>query len=330
MASVFVAYLSRVVDVPRVPVTVALFTVFFVINLIGVGAAGKVARVLVLLKLVALIGFIVIGLPHVEAAHFVPVVPNGWLSILAAMPLLVGLYTGIESAAEAGEEIRDGRAAIGKGLAIATAIGMLLYLGTSVVSIGILGPADVAGSAAPLSLAAERGLGSWMSPVLLFTALISIGAAIGTLMLIFSRFLFAMGRDGVLPSALARVHPSWGTPHVSLIVVYIAALASLLLPESLVFLFLASNLPTMFKYGSNCLAAARLVDRHPELHAKAAFRMQRRTVKLWSYLGMACAAIIILAGLGADARPYLVLGGWVAAGTLYWWVRGRQRVPTAG
>lgn len=324
MASVFVGYLAHLVALPRVPVTVGLMTIFFLVNLFGVGAAGQVARALVLLKLVALVGFIAWGLPHVETANFVPLVPGGALSVLAALPLLVGLYTGIESAAEAGEEIKNSRAAIGKGLAIATVIGMLLYLGTSVVSIGVLGPADVSTSTAPLSLAAERAMGSWVAPLLVMTALVSIAAAINTLMLIFSRFLFAMGRDSVLPESLARIHPRWGTPHVALTVVYICGLLSLLLPESLVFLFLASNLPTMLKYGSNCLAASRLVDRHPALHAGAGFRMSRRSVKVWSYFGMVCAAVIILAGLRADLRPYLVLLGWCAAGTAYWLVRGRH------
>jgi amino acid transporter len=33
-----------------------------------------------------------------------------------------------------------------------------------------------------------------------------------------SRLPFAAGVDGLLPRAFARVHPTWGTPHVSIIV----------------------------------------------------------------------------------------------------------------
>jgi len=324
MAVVFVGYLSRMFAVPQHPTMLLLLFVFYLINLFGIDVVAKVVRGLVLLKVTVLGAFIAFGLPHLHAAYFTPVAPHGALSILAALPLLVGLYSGIESAAEVGEEIRNSKAVIGKGLAFATLIGLILYFGTSAVTIGTLGSERVSSSSAPLLQAGELFLGSWFSPLVLLTALASIGAAINATILIFSRFLLAMGRDRTLPAALARIHPRWGTPHVAITVVFALGALATFLPNSLVFLFLAANIPTMLKYFSNCWSALRLVERHPEIHAQARFRLSARAAKAWAWSGMGSALIIVLAGLEADRRPYAILGAWGALGAIYWWFYARH------
>jgi len=324
MAVVFVSYLLRAVNVPVKPTMLVFLAVFYVLNLLGVSRVGKAASVLMVLKVLVLGMFIFTGIPHVTASQFVPLVPNGVGSILATLPLLVGLYTGIESAAEAGEEIRNSRKVIARALGLATLLGMALYFGTSIVTLGVLGPATVAHSTAPLLEAGETFLGSWMSPLVLLTALASIAAAVNATFLIFGRFLFAMGRDGSLPTALGRIHPRWGTPHIATTVAFALGVLALALPDTLVLLFIAANVPTMLKYLSNCLSALRLVERFPELHAQASFRMSRRAVKMWSYAGIVSAVVIMLAGIGADWRPYAILAGWAIVGTIYWIVYARQ------
>ncbi len=325
MAFVFVSYLDRLTVIPPYPVMFVLLTAFFVVNLIGVAAAGLAARGLVVLKIVVLGTFVAVGLPHIELAEFTPVMPNGVWSVVAVLPLLVGLYSGIESAAEAGEEIRNGRLVIGKSLLVATLIGVALYFGTSIVTLGVLGPARVAASTAPLYEAVGLFLGKWASPMLVLTALASIASAINATYLIFARFLFAMGRDGALPKALERIHPRWGTPHVALSVAYVMGVLSLWLPRSLAFLFLAANVPTMLKYFSNCLAAWRLVTYHPDLHTAAAFRLSRGAVKSWAGAGIVCALLIVLAGIDADWRPYVILLAWGAIGAMYWVFHAQHR-----
>jgi amino acid transporter len=51
--------------------------------------------------------------------------------------------------------------------------------------------------------------------------LVSSAAALWTTMLVLSRAVFAMGRDGLLPRALAQVHPKYGSPWVAIMVVSI-------------------------------------------------------------------------------------------------------------
>jgi APA family basic amino acid/polyamine antiporter len=146
--------------------------------------------------------------------------------------------------------------------------------------------------------------------------------SLNSLFMIFSRYLFAMGRRGVLPAALARVHPRYGTPHVAATVALACCTAGLLLPTDLVFLFLAVNIPTMLKYLGTCLSAVMLARRQPELLESGGFRISRGAVQGWAIAGIVAAVAIVVVGFSADWRPYAVLGVWAVLGIAYWLLKG--------
>jgi APA family basic amino acid/polyamine antiporter len=134
-----------------------------------------------------------------------------------------------------------------------------------------------------------------------------------------------MGRAGALPSALGEVHPRFGTPHKALLVAYGFAMLGLLLPSSLTFLLLAVNIPTMLKYMSSSLSAVQIARNHPEIHARARFRPSRGAVIALGSLGIAAGLAILIAGIGADVRPYALIGGWAVTGLVYWFAAARGR-----
>jgi basic amino acid/polyamine antiporter, APA family len=321
---VLVSYASRAIALPQKPTMFALLCLFFLANLLGVRVAAGVERVLVVFKLAAFALFVVLGVSSIHSANFQPITGGGWRSIFAALPLLVSLYMGIEGATEVGEEIRNGAAVIAKGLAAAVITTIVVYLAVSTVALGVLGAPALGASSAPLFDAGAKFLGRWNTPLIILAAIASIGTSINAVYLTFTRFLFAMGRDGVLPEAFARIHPKWQTPHVAVIAVFVLGVCGLLLPSSLVFLFLAVSIPTMLKYLSNCWSAMRLVDRHPELHARAKFALSRAAVKRWSIAGILSGAVLLVSGIEADWRPYGILGVWFALGVVYWAVRGQR------
>jgi APA family basic amino acid/polyamine antiporter len=321
---VLVSYASRAVPLPQKPSMFVLLLLFFVANLVGVKVAAGVERVLVVFKLVAFAIFVIIGVSAVSTANFQPLVGNGWASLLAALPLLVSLYMGIESAVEVGEEIRNSAAVIAKGLAAAVITTIVVYVAVSSVALGVLGASGLGASTAPLFDAGARFLGNWNSPLIIFAAVAAIGTSLNAIYMTFTRFLFAMGRDGVFPEIFARVHPKWQTPHVAVIAVFLLGCAGLLLPTSLVFLFLAVSIPTMLKYLSNCWSAIRLVGRHPDLHAQSKFKLSAGAVRAWSCAGIVAGLVLLIAGVSADWRPYAILGGWFVVGLGYWFVRGQH------
>jgi APA family basic amino acid/polyamine antiporter len=68
------------------------------------------------------------------------------------------------------------------------------------------------------------------------------------------RALFALGRDGFLPRALAAVHPRHRTPHVA-IGAQAVVTAALALTSGFERLAILANLATLLLYAACCLAA---------------------------------------------------------------------------
>lgn len=324
LTTVLIDYLGAEIALPETASKLVLITAIFAINYVGVAAAARAQIVMMAVLLVALGVFVVAGVPHVEVATVGNPLGMGWAAIFASVPLMISLFLGIESATEIGEEVRNARRTIPVGIALAVALTAAVYLVVSFVSLGLLGPERLAASAAPLLEAAERPLGALAAPVMLGAAAVAILKTMNSSALVFSRFLFAMGRSGALPAPLGRVHSRFGTPHVAIGVAWLACLSGLFMPSSLVFLLLAVNIPTMLKYLASSWSAVRLVDRHPELHAAAALEFSASTVRLTAWAAILCGAGIIVAGLGADWRPYALIAAWGVAGLAWWVLRGRK------
>jgi APA family basic amino acid/polyamine antiporter len=324
LTQVLVSYVSRAIPLPQKPSMFALLVVFFLANYFGVRIAAGVERVFVVIKLAAFAIFVVAGISSINTANFHPLLGNGWGGVFAALPLLVSLYMGIEGATEVGEEIRNGPAVIARGLGIAVLLTIVVYVSVSSVALGVLGGPALGASTTPLLDAGATFLGKWNTPLIIVAAAAAISTSINAIYITFTRFLFAMGRDGVLPDAFGRIHPRWATPDVAVIAVFVLGVAGLMLPSSLVFLFLAVGIPTTLKYISNCWSAWRLVDRHPELRERAKFQLSKRAVKAWAGAGILCGIFVIVAGWTADWRPYAILGAWFAIGCAYWVARGQR------
>lgn len=327
-AFVLVQYWSMVVDLPAKPAMFGVLALFYVLNLLGVSlvARGQTLMVFVLLMTCAVL--VVSAFPHGNAANFSPLLGHGWSGVLAAVPLMVSLFLGIETATEVGEEVRDGQRNIPLGIGLSILVTAAIYFAVAAAALGVLGAAALGQSEAPLRDLAHATLGAHGQTLILISATVAIGTSLNAISLILSRSLFAMGRSGILPAALARVHPRWGTPYVATTVVFALCALGLLMPLNLVFLFLAVNIPTLLKYGATCFAATRVVGRHPDIHARAGFKFQPGPMTVWAWTGVACAAVMIVLGWSADWRPYAVLGGWGVLGIAYYLLRQR-RVPAA-
>lgn len=235
---------------------------------------------------------------------------------------MISLFLGIRSAVEIGEEVEDAQRNILLGIALAIGLTALVYGLVSFTSLGLVGPTKLAASSAPLLIAARVTLGSLAVPLIVGAACLSIVKSMNATALVFSRSLFAMGRDGVLPPTFGVIHPRFGTPHRAVLLAYAFAMSGLLLPESLIFLLLAVNVPTMLKYLACCLSATRVAKYHPEIASRSRIRLGSGAAQAIGYLGAALALLIIVIGLNADVRPYLLVGGWLLLGVVYWLARG--------
>ena len=324
LSQVMLGYLSMVVAVPLKPAMALAITAIFALNYVGVSMAARVQSWLMGLLLVVLAVFVAGGLPHYDPALVGHPLDTPSLAILAAVPLMISLFMGIESAVEIGEEVRDASRNVPLGIALAIALTVVVYGLVAVTALGLVGPGVLAQSKAPLLDAARAALGGYAVPLIVGAACLSIAKSMNASALMFSRSLFAMGRSGALPRALGAIHPRFGTPHRAILLAYVCAMSGLLLPPSLVFLLLAVNVPTMLKYMACSYSATVVARRHPEIHARAQVRLAPRTVVAVGYAGVVCALVLALLGLEADARPYALVGGWFVVGLVYWFAKGRR------
>ena len=324
LALVAVRYLSMVVPLPTKPTMFAGFVLFFLANYFGVALAARLQVILMGALVVLFFFFAGWGAPHIQPAHFEPLLPQGTAGMLAAVPLLIGLFFGIEAATEIGDEVKDGRKTIPLGIALSIGSAVVLYLMVAVVALGVLGPEALAASETPLLDAAQPFMGPIAKPLIVTAAVVAIGKSLNSLYLGFSRSLFAMARAGMLPAALARVHQKYGTPHIALWTILGGATLGLLAPMNLTSLFLAVNIPTLLKYAATSLSAVVVVRKHPEIYAAARFKLSPRATIGWAYAGAAAALVIAVLGFQADWMPYAALGVWALIGIAYYMATHRK------
>lgn len=325
LAMVLVNYVSAVFPLPLKPTMAGIITLVFLLNYLGVSVAARVQTLLMLALLVAFGAFVWFGAPKVHLETIGPLLAHGWTPVLTAVPLMISLFLGIEAAAEIGEEVNDARRTIPRGIALAIILTAIVYIAISATALGLIGPERLAASKAPLLEAAKGAMGAWAAPVILGAAIVSILKTLNATALVFSRAIFAMGRAGALPPALGRVNARFGTPHGALLVCYVAAMLGLFMPPSLTFLLLAVNIPTILKYMSSSLSAVRIAQAHPDIYSQATIQPGRGTVIALGIAGIVIGFLILIAGLGADWRPYALIGGWALIGLIYWLVDARRR-----
>jgi APA family basic amino acid/polyamine antiporter len=132
-----------------------------------------------------------------------------------------------------------------------------LYAALQFVAQGVLGPALATSRAAPLAEAAGVALGGWARQLLLVGAVISMLGHAGAMILAAPRMLFAFARDGLLPSALTRLHPIHRSPFVA-ILVQCAVVLALAITSTFERLAILASLSTLVLYGTCCIATWEL------------------------------------------------------------------------
>jgi amino acid transporter len=137
-----------------------------------------------------------------------------WSTIAYAM-------SGIELAGFMSGEIRDPLRTLPRAGWIASGFAVVFYAGSTIALLVLLRPEKIS-ELNGLAEAGERGgqlLGAaWISPVIALLVLASAVGQFGGLGAGVSRLPFAAGVDRLLPAAFGRIHPRWGTPYISILV----------------------------------------------------------------------------------------------------------------
>jgi amino acid transporter len=165
--------------------------------------------------------------------------------------ILIYAFSGFEAVLINTGEFREPQRVIPFALFVALGFAVVLFLLIQIVCIGAL--PTLATSQRPLADAAAAFLGGWGPTMISLGALIAVFGTLNVIMLACSRMSFAMATHGQLPSALARVHPRFRTPHVSIIV---SALAILLfaLPGTFIYAVKFTVITRLIVFATTCVA----------------------------------------------------------------------------
>src|SRR6266481_786051 len=191
------------------------------------GIAFLIAEVSVVAILLLLIIFKGGDSGQIPAAFTPSQSPTGFGGIGKAFVFIVFAFFGFESCLTVAEEVRNPRrnlpiALIGS--VVMTGLWFSFAMYAVVVGYGAGHMDTLAGASAPLHDLAVRYIGVWYSNLVDLAAISAIIAVLLAIHTANFRLLYALGRDGLLPSALGRTHAKHKTPHVAIIVYSIGTL----------------------------------------------------------------------------------------------------------
>ena len=238
-------------------VLVLIYAVFAAVNIFGVERGARVNTALTIAKLLPLFLLIAGGLFAIDADNLAIVNPPDLPTLARSSILLIFAFAGIEAALVPGGEVKDPARTVPRAILLVMVAITALYAALQFVAQGVLGPALATSKAAPLAEAAGVALGGWARQLLLVGAVISMLGHAGAMILAAPRMLFAFARDGLLPSALTRLHPIHRSPFVA-ILVQCAVVLALAITSTFERLAILASLSTLVLYGTCCIATWEL------------------------------------------------------------------------
>jgi APA family basic amino acid/polyamine antiporter len=214
-----------IVNIPAVLVVVLSMLVL----LGGSKGSARTNTILVWVKVGSLLMFCAVAFTAFKAGNLQPLFPLGLAGMSAGAATLFFSYIGFDAASTAGEEAKDPQRDLPRAIILSLVVITALYCAVALAAVGAMPWQTFEGTEAALSRVLTDNVSGAIWPILL-----SIGAVVATTSVVLTvlygqtRILYAMSRDGLVPSIFARLSRN-GVPFVNTIVVgtFIGVLAAL-------------------------------------------------------------------------------------------------------
>src|SRR5262245_52173302 len=345
-------FAGGVINLPAVTIGLLMTALLIV----GTRTSATVNAVLATIKVVALVLFIALSLPVLQAGNFEPFSPNGFFGEISGMGIagaaasIFFAYIGFDAVSTAAEETRDPQRNMPIGVIGSLLVCTVFYLLVSAGAVGSVGAQPVVDAATGLAfepgsadLMAACGLPAnaqafacspeplahvisqlgWRtaSQFIGLAAFLAMPAVV--LMMLFgqTRIFFSMARDRLLPfnESLTRLHPRFNTPYVVTLItgLGVTALASVL-PVGV--LADVSNTGTLFAFMTVALGVIILRRRDPDRHRPF------RTPAIWLLgpLALGSCAFLFFA---LSFRTKMLFVAWSLAGLVVYALYGYRKSP---
>ncbi len=291
------------------------------INIRGVKVAsiiqGVVVIVIVLSGMALFIGLGAKG----EVANLTPLIVGGGTGILAAMALVPFMMVGFDVIPQAAEEIELPARKIGQLLILSIVMAIVWYLLIE-LSVGMLlnEEARMASELATVD-ATQAAWGRTGALILLLGGVAGILTSWNGFLLGGSRALFAMASSGMVPSFLAKVHPTYKTPvNAILFIGVLGTLSPFLGRQALIWFVDAGSLGLMVSYIFVCGSFLLLKYNEPDMPRP----YKAPGGKLLGWVGLLASlmmASLYLPGMPAALvwpQEWMMVVLWFAIGSLFY------------
>jgi APA family basic amino acid/polyamine antiporter len=287
-------------------VGIGYLTAFTLLNLPGIktsSATQKITSILKVILLLVLVAGCFLAKPQQSSGLVVTqtTVFNGALLIafFKAMQLILGTYDGWMAVSFFAEEDENPGKNIARSYFIGAITIIILYLLINGAILYVLPLSSIAKSPLAASAAAAVAFGSWSSVIINIIAIFSVVSILNAYMLIPSRILFGLSREGFFIKQGALLNKG-GTPYVSLIVCYVLTLVFILYNTFEQIFSLAAVMLTVVTTLSFA-SLLRLRKKEPDLY---------RPYKAWGYpyltiLALTVSLVLFVGFAISDTRSFI-------------------------
>lgn len=308
-------------DLPAVAVTLACTGLL----LLSTRQSATVNTLVVSAKIIAIVILVAVGWHYINNANWHPYIPAntgkfgdfGWSGVARGAGIVFFAYIGFDGISTLGEEARNPQRTMPMSLFAALIICTALYIAVSMVITGMAHYTEL-NVADPLyrALSLAHADLSWLKGLVAVVALVGMISVILLSLLGQIRIFYAMGRDGLLPPALARCNARFNTPHIgTLITGIMSALVAGLVPLTVLSDLISSG--TLLAFAIVCVGI--LILRRTSPGTQRPFRTP--WVPFVPLVGaVSCVSLMFF----LPNKTWYRLVGWLLVGGLVYWFYGRK------
>ena len=310
---------------PAVPVwafTLAALLLVLLFNVLGINLVSKVNMAIIALSVVLVVVFMVLafkfafgGDMSVDLIEPFTFGEGGIGAVASGAAILALSFLGFDAVSTLSEEAKRPRKDIPRAIVLATLVGGFFFILVSWAGAVAYHPDWAALSDSELEAAGVTVMNNIGGEA--FTAFfvaVYVAGAFGSGMtgqVSVSRILYAMGRDGMLPKPLSRLHRRFGTPVVAAMVVSVFALSSLFLSLDTVAFMISFGALAAFALVNLSVIRTYLFPRGGRREPATAWEWIR-----YGLLPLIGFGLTIWLWTSLEATTWLVGAAWLAVGVI--------------
>jgi len=261
----FAGYVGTLLPLPIEAILIALLAAIAAVAAIGIRESVMIAAAITILEVGTLVVVAIIGAPSLSDAAVLErlVSPPATFAALeltlAASAVAFFAFIGFEDIVNMAEETPNPERHLGVAIAITLVVTTLLYVTVAAIAAASPDRAAIVESPAPLSELFAQLTGTGREPISVMAAIAMVNGILVQVVMA-SRVVYGMAREGLLPTWLGAVAPKRRTPLRATVIVT-AIIAALSLAAPLLTLAQASGYVTLFVFALVNLSLFRIASR---------------------------------------------------------------------